>query len=222
MKKGKMIVALMLVFILAASCMYGCADKKAETSPPASEALASVAPASEAPASEAPASEAPASEARTDPPGDPNHEVYSLMEENMVPWQGLDTTAMETSRAAIDKAIAPDNRKDDVTVGYITWNNSTPFFAASEQFLKEQCESWGYKFMSISSNGDINAQVAGIESLVTAGVDIIIDCDYVVESELSAVETAVAAGVPVIGYAAGMSRTITRRIRTLFRQRYPA
>jgi ribose transport system substrate-binding protein len=117
----------------------------------------------------------------------------------MVPWQGVDR--VETaSRAAIEKAIKPDNRKDDVTVGYITWNNSTPFFATSEQYLKDKCEEWGYKFMSISSNGDINAQVAGIESLVTAGVDVIIDCDYVVESELAAVKNAVAAGVPVIGY----------------------
>lgn len=195
MKKFRKIIVLVLVIVMAASFLYGCDRNTAEKSPPAS-------PSSAAPATtKAPATTDAAAtpEVRTEPPSDPNHEVYKLMEENMVPWQGVDR--VETaSRAAIDKAIKPDNRKDDVTVGYITWNNSTPFFAASEQFLKERCEEWGYKFMSISSNGDINAQVAGIESLVTAGVDIIIDCDYVVESELSAVKDAVAAGVPVIGY----------------------
>jgi ribose transport system substrate-binding protein len=170
MKKLKKTLVLALVIVMAAGLLYGCGEKKTEASPSPS---------------------APASNTE--------HEVYKLMAENMVPWQGVDTTETE-SRAAIEKAIKADNKKDGITVGYITWNNSTPFFAASEQFLKEQCESWGYKFKSISSNGDINAQVAGIESLVTAGVDIIVDCDYVVESELAAVKDAVAAGVPVIGY----------------------
>ncbi len=176
-----MVVLLALVLVMAASLLSGCAPKQTSGETPSA------------------APSAGASGTRTEPASDPNHAVYTLMESNMVPWQGVDTTET-ASRAAIEKAIKPDNRADGITVGYVTWNNSTPFFAASEQFLKEQCESWGYKFMSISSNGDINAQVAGIESLVTAGVDIIVDCDYVVESELAAVKEAVAAGIPVIGY----------------------
>ena len=198
MKKLKMVIAFTLIFIMATSLLFGCAPKtEPEESP---SAPASDAPASEAPASEAPASEAPASVAPTEPPSDPNHEVYSLMEENMVPWQGLNTSDREESRADIYKAIEASNIKEDIKVGYVTWNNSSPFFAISEQYLKQLCEDWGYDFVSLSSNGDINAQVAAIESLVTMGVDVIVDCDYSVEAELPAIETAVEAGIPVIGY----------------------
>ena len=204
MKNVKMVLAFVLVIVLAVSFLAGCAPSSEEplAEAPSSEAPSSEAPSSDdTPASEAPSSdESPATEARTEPPSDPNHEVYSLMEENMVPWQGLDNTAMEESRAAIEKAIEPSNMKDGITVGYVTWNNSSPFFAISEQYLKELCEGWGYEFVSLCSNGDINAQVADIESLVTMGVDVIVDCDYSVEAELPAIEAAVEAGIPVIGY----------------------
>ena len=209
MKNVKMALAFVLVIIMAVSLLAGCATSSEETSsdetivseaPSPEETAASVEPSEEAPSEESPSEEAPVSDAIAEPPSDPSHEVYSLMEENMVPWQGLDTTDLEETREAIYKAIEPSNVKDGITVGYVTWNNSSPFFAISEQYLKELCEGWGYEFVSLCSNGDINAQVADIESLVTMGVDVIIDCDYSVEAELPAVEAAVEAGIPVIGY----------------------
>jgi ribose transport system substrate-binding protein len=176
-----MVILLALVVVMAASLLYGCAPKTVDASP-------SVAP-----------SVAPSPAAPVEPPSNPSHEVYKLMEANMVPWQGL-FTAETASRAAIEKAIKPDNKAEGITVGYVTWNNTNPFFAISEKYLKEQCESWGYKFVSLCSNGDLNAQIADIESLVTSGVDVIIDCDYSVEAELPAIQAAVDAGIPVIGY----------------------
>ena len=207
MKKLRRILVITLALVIVVSFLASC-EKKTDTSTsdsPTSAATESTEPASEAPDSEAPSDEEPSDEEPVsddiaEPPSDPNHEVYSLMEENMVPWQGLDMSGTEESRADIYKAIEANNQKDDITVGYVTWNNSSPFFAISEQYLKELCEGWGYEFVSLCSNGDINAQVADIESLVTMGVDVIIDCDYSVEAELPAIEAAVEAGIPVIGY----------------------
>ncbi|NLA87337.1 MAG: hypothetical protein GX847_08685, partial [Clostridiales bacterium] len=113
MKKLKMVVLLALVLVMAASLLSGCAPKQTSGETPSA------------------APSAGASGTRTEPASDPNHAVYTLMESNMVPWQGVDTTET-ASRAAIEKAIKPDNRADGITVGYVTWNNSTPFFAASE------------------------------------------------------------------------------------------
>jgi ribose transport system substrate-binding protein len=170
MKKFKKIIVIALVIVMAATLLYGCGQKKAEASPSPSQ-----------------------------PASNTDHEVYKLIAENPVPWQGLATTET-ASRASIEKAIKAENKKDGITVGYVTWNNTNPFFAISEKFLKDTCEGWGYKFVSICSNNDLNAQVAAIESMVTSGVDVIIDCDYSVEAELPAVQAAVDAGIPVIGY----------------------
>jgi ribose transport system substrate-binding protein len=117
---------------------------------------------------------------------------------NRIPWAGV-FSPETVSRAAIDKAIKAAEKKDKVKVGYATWTNGTPFFAAMADTIKAECEKYGYEFTMVVSDGDINKQVANIESLVTMGVDVIIDCDYSVEAELAAVKSAVAAGIPVIG-----------------------
>ena len=118
---------------------------------------------------------------------------------NRVPWSGV-YAPVTASRASINKGIKADNKKDKVKVGYATWTVGTPFFAASADEIKKLCDEYGYELVQVVSDGDINKQVANIESLVTMGVDVIIDCDYSVEAELTAVKTAVAAGIPVIGY----------------------
>lgn len=173
MKKLRMVIALVLVLSLAGSLLYGCSPKASTNEPSAGAANESSTAA--------------------------GHEVYQIVAQNNVPWQGMYFDETQ-SRADIDKAIEPNNVKDSVKVGYVTWNNSTPFFSISENHIKGLCEQWGYEFVSLCSDGDINKQIANIESMVTMGVDVIIDCDYSVESELPAIREAVNAGVPVIGY----------------------
>lgn len=185
MNKLKMVIACILVVVFCAGMLVSCAPKETPgASPSASQ------PASPSPSATTPATTPGAQD------GDPNHEVYTIA--NRVPWSGVYAPVV-VSRADIDKAIKPENKKDTVKVGYATWTNGTPFFAAMADTIKAECDKHGYEFVMVVSDGDINKQIANIESLVTMGVDVIIDCDYSVEAELAAVKSAVDAGIPVIG-----------------------
>ncbi len=191
MKQFKRVLVIALILVMAASLMYGCAEKpstSASPSPSASD-TPDVSDTTADPTDDVDPTEAPSA-------GDPNHEVYTM--ENRVPWAGIFSPVV-VSRADIDKAISADNTKDTVKVGYATWTKGTPFFAAMADTIEAECDKYGYEFVMVVSDGDINAQVANIESLVTLGVDVIIDCDYSVEAELVAVNSAVEAGIPVIG-----------------------
>ncbi|HHU30586.1 MAG: sugar ABC transporter substrate-binding protein [Bacillota bacterium] len=194
MKKLRKFGIIMIVAIIAVSLLYGCGSKDTENKSAAKDPAAG-----QESAGKEPEPEVPKAQAYGPYDFNPDHEVYEIVEANRVPWQGMYFT--ETwSRAHIDKAIKPNNVKDKVKVGYVTWNNSTPFFAISENHLKSLCEQWGYDFVSLCSNGDLNQQIANIENMITMGVDVIIDCDYSVEAELPAIQRAVEAGIPVIGY----------------------
>lgn len=179
----KKIVICVLVIVMATSLIYGCAPKTTTET-------------SASPSAEASASASASSSASAAASSDPNSEVYTMA--NRIPWAGI-ISPVVVSRADIDKAIKADNKKDTVKVGYATWTNGTPFFAAMAETIKAECEKHGYEFVMAVSDGDINKQVANIENFVTMGVDVIIDCDYSVEAETAAVKSAVAAGIPVIG-----------------------
>lgn len=119
--------------------------------------------------------------------------------DNRVPWNGIWAPA-ESSRAAIDKAIAAlDKKTGPITIGYVTWTVGTPFFAAMEDTVKAACASYGWTCVTAVSNSDINQQVADIENFVTQKVDLIIDCAFSSDAEAAAISDAVKAGVPVIG-----------------------
>lgn len=170
-KFNKVIVGI-LIFVMATTLLYGCAPKETETSPSPSDNA----------------------DATTD--ASAPHEIYTV--DNRLPWSGLLNPDM-ASRADIDKAIKPDNKKDDITVGYVTWTNGTPFFAAMSATLKAECDKYGWEFVSAVSDADIAKQVAAIENMVTLGVDIIIDNDWSIDAESVAIKAAVEAGIPVIG-----------------------
>ncbi len=215
MKKLKMAIVLTLVVIMTASLLIGCAknttSEEPSVSPAAPETSAETDTSTAPETSAADTSAAPAT-------SDPNHEVYTMA--NRVPWSGVYAPVTE-SRADIDKAIKPDDRKDTVKVGYATWTVGTPFFKASADYVEQLCKEYGYEFVMMVSDGDINQQVANIESLATMGVDVIIDCDYSVEAELPAVNAAVEAGIPVIGYGLPFpadSSVITTSATTYYEQ----
>jgi ribose transport system substrate-binding protein len=117
---------------------------------------------------------------------------------NQVPWTGL-TYPNAASRADINKAIKASNLKDKVKVGYVTWTNGTPFFAAENDTIKALCDEYGWEFVTAVSDADNAKQVAAIENMVTLGVDIIIDSDWSVEAEAAAIKAAAEAGIPTIG-----------------------
>jgi ribose transport system substrate-binding protein len=186
-----MVVVFALVFVMAASLLYGCAPK---TEPTPSAAPTSAAPATSAApeTSAAPVSPTAAGEI---PLGDLTR-IQALP--NQVPWTGV-IYPNEASRADINKAIKADNTKDKVKVGYVTWTNGTPFFAAQTDTIKKMCEEYGWEFTMAVSDADNAKQVAAIENMVTLGVDIIIDVDWSVEAEAAAIKAAADAGIPTIG-----------------------
>ncbi len=192
MKNLKMVLVLGLVFVMAASLLYGCAPKtttEEATSPETSAATTDETAAADETTTTDETSAAPAE-------SDPNHEVYTM--DNRVPWSGV-TSPVVVSREDVDKAISADNTKDSVTVGYATWTVGTPFFAAMMDTVKAECEKHGYEIITAVSDGDVNKQVANIENFITMGVDVIIDNAYSVEAEAAVIEQAVDAGIPVIG-----------------------
>lgn len=184
-----MAVLIVLVLVMSASLLYGCAPK---TEPSASASPSASATPSASPSASSPATTSPEIPAI----GDPNSEVYTMS--NRIPWSGL-YGPQEKSRASIDKAIKADNKKDKVKVGYVTWTNGTPFFAAMTEEITKECQKNGFELTTAVSDGDLNKQVANIQNMVTLGVDVIIDCDLDVNTETPAIKDAVAAGVPVIG-----------------------
>lgn len=186
-----MVVVLALAVVMAASLLYGCAPKAPAASPSPS---ASAAPATSA-APETSAAPASPSAAGEIPMGDIAR-IQALP--NQVPWTGV-VYPNQASRADIDKAIKALNKKDDVTVGYVTWTNGTPFFAAMAETIKAECEKNGWEFTMAVSDADNAKQVAAIETMVTKGVDLIIDCDWSIEAESVALKAAAEAGIPSIG-----------------------
>jgi ABC-type sugar transport system substrate-binding protein len=80
---------------------------------------------------------------------------------NQVPWTGV-IYPNAASRADINKAIKADNTKDKVKVGYVTWTNGTPFFAALTDTIKTACAKNGWEFTTAVSDADNAKQVAAI------------------------------------------------------------
>lgn len=193
-KKIKTAVLLVLVLVMSASILYGCAPKAAtETSPSASASASASAAATE--------SATPTAESWSPFDGAPtsyvaDSEVYTMA--NRTPWNGI-YAPQESSRADIVKALKADNRKDSVTVGYATWTTGTPFFAGMMETIQKECDKYGWKLITAVSDADVNKQIANVQNFIVMGVDIIIDNAISVEAEATVIKECVDAGIPVIG-----------------------
>ena len=213
MKKLTKALLLVLVIVMVASFMAACTPK----TEPAPAATSTTPPPAATPAETTTTAPAIKWDPTMGPPPsfDPTSEVYTM--DNRVPWQGI-YEPPETSRANLVKAISALNKKDDVTVGYVTWTVGTPFFASQADTIKAMCEQYGWTYLSAVSDADVNKQIANIETFVTRGVDIIIDCAFSSDAEALAINNAAKAGVPVIGlglpFPAG-TQTITN-MATMF------
>jgi ribose transport system substrate-binding protein len=185
-----------MILVMSAALLVGCAPKTTTPSPSASSAAPATSAAPSASAS-ASASASPAASPSTGeiPLGDLT-KIQALP--NQVPWTGL-IYPNQASRADINKAIKASNKKDKVKVGYVTWTNGTPFFAAMRDTIQAECQKYGWEFTMAVSDADNAKQVAAIENMVTLGVDIIIDCDWSIEAESVALKAAAEAGIPSIG-----------------------
>lgn len=193
MKKSfKTAAVLIMVLAMSASLFTGCAPK---TTPPGTSPTTTAPPANTTTPGATGATPTPPAAGDEIPLGDLSR-IQAIP--NQVPWTGL-IYPNQASRAAIDKGIKPDNKKDKVKVGYVTWTNGTPFFAAMTETIKKMCDQYGWEFVTAVSDADNAKQVAAIENMVTLGVDIIIDNDWSIEAEAVAIRAAAEAGIPTIG-----------------------
>lgn len=193
MNRIKKVIVGVLILVMATSLLYSCAPKA-----PA-EAFPSAAPSQAAPATSAAPESSEASTAPSTSGEIPMGDLTKIQAlPNQVPWSGIVYPGL-ASRADIDKAIKADNKKDAVKVGYVTWTNGTPFFAALTDTIKKMCDEYGWEFVTAVSDADNAKQVAAIETMVTLGVDIIIDAAWSIEAESVAIKAGAEAGIPTIG-----------------------
>ena len=85
----------------------------------------------------------------------------------------------------------------DLVIGAMLWNASVPFYSNFIKGQQDAAEELGVELVMVDGKGDLGAQVAGVQQLVTQGVDAIIVTASDAEGIAPAVKQAVEAGIPV-------------------------
>jgi ABC-type sugar transport system substrate-binding protein len=86
---------------------------------------------------------------------------------------------------------------DDIVIGAMLWNASVPFYSNFIKGQQDAADELGVELVMVDGKGDLGSQVAGIQQLVTQGVDAIIVTASDAEGIGPAVAQAVDAGIPV-------------------------
>ncbi len=90
--------------------------------------------------------------------------------------------------------------QEPVTVG-VSWSNfQEERWKSDEAAMKERLEELGAEYISADAQSSVAKQLSDIESLITRGADVLIILAEDNEAVLPAVRSAVAQGIPVIGY----------------------
>jgi ribose transport system substrate-binding protein len=85
-----------------------------------------------------------------------------------VPTQSKETTGDAANSAA------PTQNSEKIKVGFDVPDLENPFFISVTKTIKEGLEKQGVDLMVVSSNGDVNKQIANIENMVASKVKVII------------------------------------------------
>ena len=103
-------------------------------------------------------------------------------------------SSTETPAPADDATAASD---DKLVIGSMLWNASVPFYSNFIKGQQEAADELGVTLKMVDGKGDLGAQVAGVQQLVTQGVDAILVTASDATGIAPAVKQAVAAGIPV-------------------------
>ncbi len=108
---------------------------------------------------------------------------------------GLAACSSTTDPAAsTDGSAAPG---DKLVIGSMLWNASVPFYSNFIKGQQEAADELGVTLKMVDGKGDLGAQVAGVQQLITQGVDAILVTASDATGIAPAVKQAVAAGIPV-------------------------
>jgi len=106
-------------------------------------------------------------------------------------------TDTDTDTTADPADDATEEPADDLVIGAMLWNASVPFYSNFIKGQQEAADKLGVQLVMVDGKGDLGSQVAGIQQLITQGVDAIIVTASDAEGIAPAVEQAVEAGIPV-------------------------
>lgn len=140
------------------------------------------------------------------------HEVYTHLDD--IAFGGLALPTIQ-DRSSIEKNL-PVEQKDNVIIGWASPTQASSFFVGNRLGAEAKCEEYGYtmKFLD-AGNFDSANQSGDIEDLITQGVDVLVvdPCDT--QGNLTDVQRAAAAGIPVVasgvafGWEAPVITTVT-------------
>jgi ribose transport system substrate-binding protein len=140
------------------------------------------------------------------------HEVYKNLDD--IAFGGVSLPTLQ-DRSSIKKNL-PVEQKENVVVGWASPTQGSSFFVGNRLGAEEKCKEYGYtlKFLD-AGNFDSADQSKDIEDLVTQGVDVLVvdPCDT--QGNLTDVQRAVEAGIPVVssgvafGWEAPVITTVT-------------
>lgn len=209
MKTKKLVaVVLSLVLVMSLGMFSGCATSANEESSAAVESAVSES-ATDAVTDEATESVDSGSEELSDLS---QHEVYTHLDD--IAFGGVSLPTIQ-DRSSIEKNL-PVEKKENIVVGWASPTQASSFFVGNRLGAEAMCEEYGYtmKFLD-AGNFDSANQSSDIEDLITQGVDVLVvdPCDT--QGNLTDVQRAVAAGIPVMasgvafGWEAPVITTVT-------------
>ncbi|NYI42905.1 sugar ABC transporter substrate-binding protein [Demequina lutea] len=109
---------------------------------------------------------------------------------------GAASQASDTASQASDTASS-GGVTNQLVIGSMLWNASVPFYSNFIVGQQEEADKLGVKLVMVDGKGDLGAEVAGIQQLITQKVDAILVTASDATGIAPAVEQAVKAGIPV-------------------------
>lgn len=107
---------------------------------------------------------------------------------------GLTACSSDTASEEIDSS---SSGSEQLVIGAMLWNASVPFYSNFIVGQQESADALGVKLVMVDGKGDLGAQVAGIQQLITQKVDAILVTASDATGIAPAVKQAVEAGIPV-------------------------
>jgi len=111
------------------------------------------------------------------------------------------TLAFEETATSSDQTAPQQGTDDDVVIGVLMQNTSRTFFQGLETGARERANDLGVQLMVHDAEDDADAQLAGAQELLAAGVDALALSPVDSGEAVAIVELAEAAGVPVVSVA---------------------
>lgn len=116
------------------------------------------------------------------------------------------TTVESTAAAAPASTAAPATENNDkkIVVGFSQCVMNHPFRIANVESAKQAAEKYGVELIVTDGQGDVNKEIANIESFIARKVDVIIVSSLSGKAIYPAYKQVAAAGIPLIIAASGV------------------